>query len=117
VQGVVTSDEVPAGSLEKRSIILFGPLPPAAPAHHVDIEKFREMRFRRARHDVLGNEDAAARFAVADRLQNLYALIGCSTDRLALLDGFDFLDFAFLLRNRRRPMVAVATIHASPRKS
>ena len=45
VQRIVASDEAPAGGFEKRSIFLFGTLPPTAPAHHMDVEEYREMRF------------------------------------------------------------------------
>jgi hypothetical protein len=43
VRRIVASDETPAGSFEKPNIFLFGTLSPAAPAHHMDVEEFREM--------------------------------------------------------------------------
>jgi hypothetical protein len=76
----MASDEAIAGSFEKCSVFLFGTFLPTAPAHHMDVEEFREMRLRRARHDVLNDEDAAAQArAAADRLQDLRAFAVLAT--------------------------------------
>ena len=71
--------------MEKQSIFLFGTLLSAAPAHHMDVEEFREMRLKRARYDVLDDEDAAVRFrAAADRLQDLRAFVVVQSWRIIL---------------------------------
>ena len=58
-------------------------------AYHgdIDVEEFREMRLRRARHDVLDDEDPAIRFrALADRLQDprAFAVVPIVEDHLKL---------------------------------
>jgi len=55
----------------------------------MDVEEFREMRLKRARHNVLHDEDAAARFrTAADRLQDLgaFAVVPIVEDHLEAVD-------------------------------
>jgi len=55
----------------------------------MNVEELREMRLRRAGHDVLDDEDAPVRFrAVTDRLQDLraFAVVPVVEDHLEAVD-------------------------------